>query len=485
MLQGTGSDVGKSLLSAGLCRYFTRLGYRVRPFKPQNMSNNAAVTSDGGEIGRAQALQAIACRAEPTADMNPVLLKPEGGNSSQVIVQGRAQGVMRAGDYWGYRQTLMPAVLESFGRLCEEADIVIAEGAGSCSEVNLRHGDIANMGFAAAANVPVVLVADIDRGGVIASIVGASVLSDEDERVLTRGFVINKFRGDRGLFEPALGIIRSRTGLQCFGVMGWFDEASRLPAEDSLGIPKGGPASNNGGKIKICVLVLSRISNFDDFDPLAAESGVSLRFVKPGEAIPGDADLVILPGTKSTTADLEFIRRQCWDADILAHVRRGGSVLGICGGFQMLGREVADPEAAESPRPVTMPGLGLLDVSTVMTPVKVLRRFVSAAQDGAEVSGYEIHAGRTRGPGMERPMMLLDGVPEGSVSPDGKVFGCYIHGLFTSDGYRDKFLSAFRGGMAGDGLSCGAEIDRILNALADRVEAELDVKALAKTAGLG
>jgi adenosylcobyric acid synthase len=492
MLQGTGSDVGKSLLAAGLCRYFTRLGYRVRPFKPQNMSNNAAITSDGGEIGRAQALQAIACRAEPTADMNPVLLKPEGSNGSQVIIQGRAQSVMRADDYWNYRRTLMPMVLESFGRLCGEADIVIAEGAGSCSEVNLRHGDIANMGFAIAAGVPVVLVADIDRGGIIASIVGACALSNDEERALLRGCVINKFRGDRKIFEPALDIIRSHTGLRCFGVMGWFDEASRLPAEDSLGIPRGGllaslasSASDGGGrKIRICVLALARISNFDDFDPLAAESDVSLSFVKPGEAIPGDVDLVILPGTKSTIADLEFIRHQGWDVDILAHVRRGGWVLGICGGFQILGREVADPEAIESPKPVVMPGLGLLDVSTVMAPAKVLRRFVSKTLDGTEVRGYEIHAGRTYGPGMERPMMLLDGVPEGSVSPDGKILGCYIHGLFTSDGYRSQFLSAFRGGEAGMGLNYGAEIDRVLDALADRVGIELDMKALAETAGL-
>jgi adenosylcobyric acid synthase len=486
MLQGTGSDVGKSLIAAGLCRHFTRLGYRVRPFKPQNMSNNAAVTSDGGEIGRAQALQAIACRTEPTADMNPILLKPEGVNGSQVVVQGRALSVMRADDYWNYRLTLMPTVLESFGRLCGEADIVIVEGAGSCSEVNLRNGDIANMGFALAANVPVVLVADIDRGGVIASIVGSYVLSGEDERALLRGCVINKFRGDRRLFEPALGIIGSHTGLRCYGVMSWFEDASRLPAEDSLGIPKEGPAtSGGGGRIRICVLALPRISNFDDFDPLAAESDVDLCFIKPGEAIPGDARLVILPGTKSTAADLEFIRRQGWDIDISAHVRRGGSVLGICGGFQMLGREIADPDAIESPEPAVMPGLGLLDVSTVMGPAKVLRRFVSATQEGIKVSGYEIHAGRTYGPGMERPMMmLLGGVPEGAVSPDGKICGCYIHGLFTSDGYRDKFLSEFRGGETHSGLRYSAEIDRTLNALADRVREELDVKALAETAGL-
>ncbi|MDR1886227.1 MAG: cobyric acid synthase, partial [Synergistaceae bacterium] len=342
MLQGTGSDVGKSLLAAGLCRYFARLGYRVRPFKPQNMSNNAAITSDGGEIGRAQALQARACGVEPTVDMNPVLLKPEGENGSQVIVRGRALGVMRADEYWKFRRTLMPSVLESFGSLCGEADLVLAEGAGSPSEVNLRDGDIANMGFAVAAGVPVVLVADVDRGGAIASIVGTCSLLEDAERDYLRGCVINKFRGDRRIFEPAIEIIRSRSGLECLGVMGWFGEASRLPAEDSQGLPGGGGASGRGG-IKICVLSFSRISNFDDFDPLAAERDVSLSFVKPGEAIPGDACLVILPGTKSTIAELDFVRRQGWDVDIAAHIRRGGHVLGICGGYQMLGREVADP----------------------------------------------------------------------------------------------------------------------------------------------
>lgn len=487
MIQGTGSDVGKSLIVAGLCRAFTRRGLSVLPFKPQNMSNNAAITADGGEIGRAQALQARACRADSTVHMNPVLLKPESDRGSQVVVQGHVRDVVQATEYLSYRRTLMPDVLDSFGRLCDSADLVVVEGAGSAAEVNLSDGDIANMGFALAADVPVVLLADIDRGGSLASIVGTYHLLSEPERALLCGYMINKFRGDYSVFEPSIEIIRRYTGLPCLGVLQWFDAASKLPAEDSLALgKKDGRASGADGcmdTIRIAVLQLSRISNFDDFDALAAEGDVELSFVKPGEAIPGDADLVILPGTKSTLADMDFLRAQGWDVDIAAHLRRGGRVLGICGGYQILGKRIEDPHGIESPAGSSVEGLGLLDVVTVMAEEKTLRTFTAVTPDGLDVGGYEIHMGRTAGPDADRPMMHLDDVPEGAVSPDGKVSGCYIHGLFTSDSYRKSFLASFRSGRKSD-LRYEDTVDETLDELADHVERYVDMEKMAKIAGL-
>ncbi|MDR2780572.1 MAG: cobyric acid synthase [Synergistaceae bacterium] len=492
MIQGTASNAGKSLVAAGLCRYFTRRGLRVLPFKPQNMSNNAAITADGGEIGRAQALQARACDAEPVSDMNPVLLKPESDNGSQIVVQGHARATMSAADYLSYKKTLMPSVMESFGRLRSASDLVIVEGAGSISEVNLRDGDISNMGFAVEARVPVALVADIDRGGALASVVGSWHLLPDDERRLLRGYIMNKFRGDYKVLEPALNIIDSRTGLQCMGVLQWFADASVFPAEDSMAITAAIPpsqgkrdCSGRNGKIKIYVLSLSRISNFDDFDPLAAEDDVDLAYVPPGSAIPGDGDIVIIPGTKSTIGDLDFLRARGWDVDIAAHLRRGGSVLGVCGGYQMLGREIADPCAVENPEPRTVPGLGLLDVATVMEPRKTLRRFTARTRHGDDVTGYEIHMGSTRGPGTDRPMLTLDGVPEGARSEDERVEGCYIHGLFTSDAYRARFLSVFRGGAGGEKRQAyWKKIDCALDGLADHIEKHLDTGKLAAIAGI-
>ena len=488
MLQGTGSDVGKTLLVAGLCRVLRNRGYRVAPFKPQNMSNNAAITDDGGEIGRAQALQALAAGIPTSVDMNPVLLKPESDRGSQVVVQGRATGVVRASGYKDFRATLMPAVMESYERLRASADIVVVEGAGSSSEVNLREGDIANMGFALHAQVPVLLVADIDRGGAIASLVGAHVLATEAERAVTRGYIVNKFRGDPGLFTPALEIIRAHTGLDSLGVVRWFGEARLLPAEDAVALERNEAEGECGerAKIRICVLALSRISNFDDFDPLAAEEGVSLSFVKPGEAIPGNSHLVIIPGTKSTIADLEFIRSQGWDVDLAAHARRGGHVLGICGGYQIMGTEIADPEAVESGEPRSAAGLGLLDVRTVMEPEKVLRKFSARTDGGVCVSGYEIHAGRTSGSDTARPMLCLDGVPEGAVGADGRSYGCYVHGLFTSDAYRRRFLERFapqRGSCAAP-LAYEERIERILDRLAAQLERDLNVEEIMRIAGL-
>jgi adenosylcobyric acid synthase len=456
------------------------------------MSNNAAITADGGEIGRAQALQALACNADPVSDMNPVLLKPESDKGSQVVVQGRSRGAMSAADYISYKKTLMPSVMESFTRLKSQSDIVIIEGAGSISEVNLRDGDISNMGFAVEAGVPVVLAADIDRGGALASVVGSWYLLPDDERGLLRGYIMNKFRGDYKVLEPAIDIIGSHAPIRCFGVLQWFPEASVFPAEDSMALydvnsPVRPRRDNSGGKaiIKIYVLELSRISNFDDFDPLAAEDDVELAYVAPGSAIPGDGDLVVIPGTKSTIGDLDFLKAQGWDIDIAAHLRRGGRLLGICGGYQMLGREVSDPCAVESPEPRTVQGLGLLDVVTVMEPRKTLRRFTSVTPQDDVVTGYEIHMGSTSGPGTGRPMLCLDGVPEGACSEDGRTQGCYIHGLFTGDSYRARFLSAFRGASGSQRpRAYWDKIDGALDRLADHIEKYLDVETLAEISGI-
>ncbi len=395
MLQGTGSDVGKSVLAAGLCRALVRRGLSVRPFKPQNMSNNAAVTADGGEIGRAQALQARACGVALHTDMNPVLLKPQTETGAQVVVQGRVIGNAKARDYQAMKPDLMGTVLESFARLRDVADIVVVEGAGSAAEVNLRAADIANMGFAQAANVPVVLIGDIDRGGVIAQLVGTWNLLSDRERDLTRGFIVNKFRGDPSLFHDGRAIIREQTGMADYGVVPWFDGAAALPREDAFDI---GAEDAAAGAIKIAVPVFSRIANFDDLDPLRAEPDVSVVMVRAGEALPGDADLILLPGSKATLADLAFVRDQGWDIDIAAHVRRGGAVLGICGGYQMLGRIVSDPDGIEGP-PGESFGLGLLDIDTVLTTDKKLVEVSgNETQTGAAVSGYEMHVGESHGP---------------------------------------------------------------------------------------
>jgi adenosylcobyric acid synthase len=455
------------------------------------MSNNAAITADGGEIGRAQALQARACNADPVSDMNPVLLKPESDKGSQVVVQGHARATMSAVDYLSYKKTLMPYVMESFGRMRAASDLVIVEGAGSISEVNLREGDISNMGFAVEAGVPVALAADIDRGGALASIVGSWRLLPDCERRLLRGYIMNKFRGDYKVLEPAIDVIGEHTGLRCLGVLQWFEGASAFPAEDSMTltaaavrVPGKHDCNGRNSKIKIYVLSLPRISNFDDFDPLAAEDDVELAYVPPGSAIPGDGDLVIIPGTKSTIGDLDFLRTQGWDVDIAAHLHRGGHVLGVCGGYQMLGMEISDPCAVENPEPRTVPGLGLLDVVTVMEPRKTLRRFTARTERGCDVTGYEIHTGSTRGPGTNKPMMLLDGVPEGARSEDERAEGCYIHGLFTGDAYRAGFLSVFRGGGGEKGQAYWKKIDGALDDLAGHIEKYLDVKELAVISGI-
>ncbi|HEY0524193.1 MAG TPA: cobyric acid synthase [Stellaceae bacterium] len=482
MFQGTGSDVGKSLLVAGLCRAFARRGLTVRPFKPQNMSNNAAVTPEGGEIGRAQALQARACFVPPHTDMNPVLLKPQSETGSQVVVQGRILTSARARDYQALKPALLPRVLESFERLGQDADLILVEGAGSAAEVNLRAGDIANMGFAAAADVPVVLIGDIDRGGVIASVVGTHALLPQEEQARLKGYLINKFRGDMTLFEPALALIAGRTGLRCHGVVPFFPQARDLPAEDAVALDRGGTGSapsSRPGALRIAVPRLPRIANFDDLDPLAAEPGVDLTIVPPGRPLP-DADLVILPGSKATIADLDAMRREGWDIDLLAHVRRGGRVLGLCAGYQMLGRRIADPDGIEGPAGGEAPGLGLLDVETVMTGEKTLRETAGAdLATGAPVRGYEMHVGETRGPGgMTAPMLRLDdGREQGARTADGRIAGCYLHGIFAGDEFRRAFLARL-GARADESLAWEQRVESTLDALAAHLEAHVDVPAL-------
>ena len=468
MFQGTGSDVGKSLIVAGLCRALTRRGLRVVPFKPQNMSNNAAVTEEGGEIGRAQALQALACGIAPSVHMNPVLLKPQSETGAQIVVQGKVAGAAKAREYQTWKPRLLTSVLESFAVCTARADIVLVEGAGSAAEVNLRANDIANMGFARASGTPVVLIGDIDRGGVIAQIVGTRAVLDPDDAAMVRGFLINKFRGDATLFDDGMKLIEARAGWPSFGLVPHFAAARRLPAEDSVALERA--ARPTGGPCVVVVPQLPHIANFDDFDPIAAEPGVSLVFAPPGAPLPA-AHLIVLPGSKATIADLKALRAQGWDIDILAHVRRGGKVLGICGGYQMLGRTIADPQGIEGP-PETVAGLGLLDVSTVLGGDKILAR-VSGRTPDAPFTGYEIHVGRTLGP--VRPWLTFaDGRTDGA--DGGDVRGGYVHGLFDDDAQRRALLAWI--GAALSSLNHAGEIEATLDALAGHLEQHVRVDAL-------
>ncbi|MGE0256419.1 MAG: cobyric acid synthase [Alphaproteobacteria bacterium] len=478
MLQGTGSDVGKSLLVAGLCRAFVRRGLRVLPFKPQNMSNNAAVAAGGTEIGRAQALQARACGVAPTADMNPVLLKPQSETGAQVIVQGRLAGTADARAWQEAKAGHLPAVLDSFARLTAAADLVLVEGAGSPAEINLRAGDIANMGFATAALVPVALVGDIERGGVIAQLVGTHALLPADERALVGGFIVNKFRGDARLFGDGLTAIAGRTGWPSLGVVPWFAAAGLLPAEDSAALDARGAAPRRDGPIRVVVPRLPRIANFDDLDPLAAEPDVAVELVPPGNALPRDADLVVLPGSKATLADLAALRAEGWDIDILAAHRRGARILGVCGGYQMLGTRIADPDGIEG-RAGAARGLGLLAVRTVLGGDKTLARVSGTAADGnIPVSGYEMHVGTTRGADCARPFALLDGGrADGARAPDGRVAGTYLHGLFAADAWRAALLGGLRAGRS-PGPAWEGRIEATLDGLADHLARHLDLDQL-------
>ncbi len=482
MLQGTGSDVGKSVLVAGLCRVAANRGVQVLPFKPQNMSNNAAVAIglDGGqgEIGRAQWLQAMACRAEPGVDMNPVLIKPESDVGAQVVVHGKVFGKASARDYQGLKAHLLDAVMASWERLKARAELVIVEGAGSPAEINLRDRDIANMGFATRANAPVVLVGDIDRGGVIAAIAGTHLILPDEDRRMIAGFLINKFRGDLSLFDDGLAAITRFTGWRSFGVVPWLREAALLPSEDAVVLERSAMAGE--GMLKIVVPMLPRIANFDDLDPLKAEPEVDVVFAPPGRALPADAGLIVIPGSKATIADLSALREFGWDRDIAAHVARGGHVFGICGGYQMLGRVVTDPLGVEGVAREAA-GLGLLDFETVIEPEKTVR--VSQARSvefGTPMTGYEIHLGRTGGPDCGRPVLDIDGRPDGATSADGRISGCYLHGLFSNDAFRACFLQ--RLGVRSQLADHRAAVDRSLDAIAAHLETHVDVDAIFATA---
>ncbi|WP_420962820.1 cobyric acid synthase [Brucella sp. IR073] len=474
MLQGTGSDVGKTVLVAGLCRWAACRGLKVRPFKPQNMSNNAAVSDDGGEIGRAQWLQALACGVPSSVHMNPVLLKPQSETGSQIVLQGKVAGQAKGREYQLLKPRLMDAVMQSWDEVRTGADLVIVEGAGSPAEINLRAGDIANMGFATRAGVPVVLVGDIDRGGVIASIVGTHAILPEEDRRMIAGFLINKFRGDVSLFDDGLAAITRFTGWRSFGVVPWLKAAARLPAEDSVVLER--LAKGEGRALKVAVPVLDRIANFDDLDPLKAEPQVEVVMVRSGERLPADAGLVVIPGSKSTIGDLKRFRENGWDRDLRMHVRRGGHVVGLCGGYQMLGRSVRDPDGIEGDiREIE--GLGLLDIETIMEPEKTVRNSTAhSVMFDVPLEGYEIHLGRTSGPDCARPAIIVNNVPDGAVSPDGRVFGTYLHGLFSSDAFRAAFLRSL--GVTGGTVSYRAQVEQALDEVAEELAGCLDVEGL-------
>ncbi len=481
MVQGCGSNVGKSVLVAGFCRLFTNRGLVVRPFKPQNMSNNAGVTAEGGEIGRAQVLQAIACRTSASVHMNPVLLKPQTDFGAQLIVQGQMAGVRSARDYQDGKAALLNVVLNSYRRLTAEADLVIVEGAGSPAEINLRANDIANMGFARSANVPVVLIGDIDRGHVIAALAGTAAVLDPADAAMVRGFLINKFRGDPTLFSAGREAIMRLTGWPDLGLVPWLAAAELLPAEDSVSL-RAERTGHGGARVSIAIPMLPRIANFDDFDPLRQEPEVKLAFIPPGTALPGDADLVVLPGSKATLADLAFFRAEGWDLDLVAHLRRGGRVLGICGGYQMLGRRIADPNGIEG-QPGEAPGLDLLDVETVLTDNKVLRPVRGRGLGGAAFDGYEMHVGCTNGADLASPYLHIDGEgPHGACSSDGRVAGGYVHGLFRSGSFRAAFLESF--GARATRRNHDQIIDAALDEIARILERSVDLAALAKIANL-
>jgi adenosylcobyric acid synthase len=472
MFQGTGSDVGKSLIVAGLARAFTLRGLKVRPFKPQNMSNNAAVTADGGEIGRAQALQARAAQTPASVHMNPVLLKPQSEIGAQIVVQGRVYGSAKAAAYQHIKRDLLPFVLDSYQRLRGEADLVLVEGAGSAAEVNLRDNDIANMGFAQAADVPVVLIGDIDRGGVIASLVGTKAVIAPEDATLIGGFIVNKFRGDPALFAAGMARVAQLTGWTALGLVPYFPQARLLPAEDALALEQPRSAKS-GSRVRIAVPILPHIANFDDLDPLEAEPAVDLVRLRPGAALPGDADLILLPGSKATIADLAALRAAGFDIDIAAHRRRGGMVLGLCGGYQMLGRTIADPDGIEG-LPAKVDGLGLIDVETTLSAEKRLEPVRGTTADGVAFSGYEMHIGVTAGPDRMRPFARLeDGTPEGAISADGRICGSYIHGLFADDRQRGAWLARFSAGPPK--ISYETSVDRTLDALAAHLTAHLDL----------
>lgn len=483
MIQGCGSDVGKSVLVAGLCRLLTNRGHRVRPFKPQNMSNNAAVTVDGGEIGRSTALQAMACRVAPTSDMNPVLLKPQSDIGAQLIVQGQRVGVLDAKEHGRDKRHLLERAVESYRRLARACEWIVVEGAGSPAETNLRTHDIANMGFAHEVDLPVVLVGDIDRGHVIASLVGAHTVLDAADRARIRGFIINKFRGDQALFAEGLTTVRSHTSWQSLGIVPWLPAALRLPAEDAVPLERYSRSASGSDCVTIAVLLLPHIANFDDFDPLQQEPTVDLVYVRPGQPLPLDAHLIVIPGSKTTISDLAFIRSCGWEHDLHAYVRRGGRLLGICAGYQMLGSAIHDPLCIEGSQQ-SIAGLGLLDIVTIMEPRKVLREVAGIEmQTGARIHGYEMHLGSCSGSN-GRPMVHFDdGAYDGAFSADGRIGGCHVHGLFHSTAYRAALLASL--GAQSSRADHSTQVHAALDEIATTLEEVLDVDALMRIGNCG
>ncbi|WP_027591182.1 cobyric acid synthase [Pseudomonas sp. RL] len=479
MVQGTTSDAGKSTLVTALCRWLARQGVAVAPFKPQNMALNSAVTVDGGEIGRAQAVQAQACGLAPHSDMNPVLLKPTTDMGAQVIIHGRAVGNMHAVAYHDYKRIARQAVLASHRRLCDAYPVVLVEGAGSPAEINLRAGDIANMGFAEAVDCPVILVADIDRGGVFAHLVGTLALLSPSEQARVQGFVINRFRGDLGLLQPGLDWLARHTGKPVLGVLPYLMDL-HLEAEDAVDARQADKAEE---PLRVVVPALPRLSNHTDVDPLRLHPQVDVRFVGPGQPIP-PADLMILPGSKSVRADLAFLRAHGWEAAIQRHLRYGGKLLGICGGLQMLGTRIDDPLGLEG-EPGSSAGFGLLDFATVLEADKQLRNVRGVlALEQAEITGYEIHAGVSHGPALRRPAVRLDdGRPDGALSTDGQIMATYLHGLFEQPAACAALLR-WAGLSQVQAVDYPALRERDIERLADLVEAHLDTDRLRTLCGL-
>lgn len=479
MVQGTTSDAGKSTLVTALCRWLRRQQVTVAPFKPQNMALNSAVTADGGEIGRAQAVQAEAAGLAPHTDMNPILLKPNSDVGAQVIIHGHAVSNMDAVAYHDYKRVAMEAVLASHRRLSEAYRVVMVEGAGSPAEINLRANDIANMGFAEAVDCPVILIADIDKGGVFAHLVGTLELLSASEQARVKGFVINRFRGDIALLQPGLDWLERRTGKPVLGVLPYLMDF-HLEAEDAIDLRQSAKAAHT---LRVVVPALPRISNHTDFDPLRLHPQVDLRFVGPGQAIPG-ADLIILPGSKSVRADLAWLRENGWDAAIHRHLRYGGKVLGICGGLQMLGERIADPLGIEGEAGQSE-GLGLLTLTTELAAQKQLRNVRGHLLLGdAPIEGYEIHAGISQGPALELAAVRLeDGRMDGAVSADGQVLGTYLHGLFETPEACQALLG-WAGLNEAQRIDYHALRERDIERLADMVEAHVDTARLKSLCGL-
>jgi adenosylcobyric acid synthase len=472
MIQGTASDAGKSTVVAGLCRLLKRRGIAVVPFKPQNMALNSAVTSDGGEIGRAQAVQAQAAGLEPHTDMNPILLKPSSDMGAQVIVHGRAISHMQASVYHDYKKVAMAAVLESHARLATQYEVIMVEGAGSPAEINLREGDIANMGFAEAVDCPVVLVADIDKGGVFAQIVGTLELLSESERNRIAGFIINRFRGDIKLLESGLVWLEQKTGKPVFGVLPYL-HGLHIEAEDA--VPRDNIVTDQD-KFQVVVPVLPRISNHTDLDPLRLHPEVDLHFIGAGQTIP-PADLIILPGSKNVRADLKWLRAEGWDRAITRHLRYGGKVIGICGGYQMLGQAIHDPLGLEDAAG-SSEGLGLLEIETTLESEKRLTRVTARLTlEGAMVEGYEIHMGVSRGVGLSRPAIKLGNRSDGAISADGQLLGSYLHGLFDHP-QASRALLRWAGMTGAESVDYHALKEQGLERLADTLEEQLDMGQL-------